>query len=258
MRLLLVLFLFVPFLVYAQGNDTVSAEVKEVWELIREHSFEKERKIVEKTKDELKPLIKKLCNAIEKDPFGFHNYWKSGHEKYIRSLKPSEQMNHPAKQYYELRSEIDKAYGQNFSAIIFMPFYVKITITKLDSIVTFYKHARKFLMNAITGRVDEVIRGEYFIKVGDTINILYSPEWFMEPGDWVRIKEGMTCFVPMCVYADNPNFYLTSFNDKIGLFPIINGNIEDENNSFGLGKITSWSQFKDNFTNKFTFRILGL
>lgn len=244
----LLLLLFVPFLIYAQDTDSVSTEVKEVWEILRKHSIEKNKRTVQRTKEELNLLAKKLYYANEKDPYGFQIHWDYMFREYNKTYKYGQPYTPPAHGLANLEAEIDSVYGLYYSAKCRIPFYLKVTIINRYSSVTYSYGNETERRPAITVRIDEVIKGKKYLKEGDTISMVYAMDWFHSSEEFRKIKAGREYFVPLCVYSETKYPFLTGYDgEAAAVFPIKNNIIEDRTNYYGFGKELSWSEFRREF-----------
>lgn len=248
----LLLLLFVPFLIYAQDTDSVSTEVKEVWEILRKHSIEKNKRTVQRTKEELNLLAKKLYYANEKDPYGFQSHLSLLSKEFMKTYKYGQPYTTPAGELFKLEAEIDSTYGYNYSAVSKIPFYLRITVLNRDSSVTYTYENNVRQRSAITARIEEVIKGKKHLKEGDTLNLVYSGEWFQSSQEWPKIRVGLEYFVALCVYPGIKYPFVTGYNlEEPAFFLIKNNIIQDPPNYFGFGKELSWSEFKRYFIEKY-------
>jgi hypothetical protein len=114
--------------------------------------------------------------------------------------------------------------------------------------------------------IDEVFKGKGYFKEKDTTTFYYFPMW--HPTLW-NFEIGETCLLPLQPLIDNNskevmvalvgwldgNWSDTGAIDSkdsasYGRFPIINNEIIDRMNSFGVGTKVNWEKFKSIINNE--------
>ncbi|MCU7497521.1 MAG: hypothetical protein ACM3UR_14685 [Bacteroidota bacterium] len=207
------------------------------------------------SKEELRDFARKYYLAKANDPIGYETYGYKLYQAWMDELKANGMKPtrvEPGTVTVLLLKQIGKLYSPQFSRMIDVPFFVcgKI-IAKEDTISTDTTLHITLRQTNLFIQVDEVIKGNKFFKVNDTLKIIYMDLWYsyvLNPAAYFTV--GKRFFFPLWyrLFADDSTYLLAMYyleEESPGGYPIENGRILIPEDYFGLGKDLSWPEFKE-------------
>jgi|GEM_PF-3025726 len=263
---LLMMLLFLQAFIYAQ-QDSVSKPVKDFWQLMNQFSTRyngKDNFVKNYSANEIDTLTKKYYIATSEDPIGFKlkiegEYY--GLDSLARNNKGLTISHIP--KIGLMKEIISSKYGKNFSEIISVPYYLKVTIIS-DSgsifegpINTRVKNNPHNIFRTSQGnllaKVEDVIKGKRFFKVGQNIIISYLTFWIAEGRKF--FQKGKTYFIPLKPWGLLQGYSKITIDilpdNNYAIYPVENGSISTPGNYFGFGETEDWNLFKQEFTKKY-------
>ncbi|MDR3594596.1 hypothetical protein, partial [Clostridium sp.] len=201
------------------------------------------------SKTELDSIIMKMYNAIADDPEGYENYITKRNIEHQDKVK-SKLMNstHPnfSVTLGFIERKIEEEYSRTFLRLIEIPYYLKVNIISRSMI----KHkspldGRTRDVVTITGKIEEIIKGNKKFKIGDIISFKYFNHLAdMRHGGF---EKGHSYFVPLdktnSDYTDLKGNYVLKFLDDNASYLIENNIINTEENYFMIADKTDWDNF---------------
>ncbi|MGE5351035.1 MAG: hypothetical protein ACM3P0_03070 [Acidobacteriota bacterium] len=207
------------------------------------------------SKEELHDFARKYYLAIANDPIGYEIYGNKLYQVWMEELKANGMKPtrvSPGALTLLLLKQVGELYSPQFSRMIEVPFFVcgKI-VAREDTISTDTTHHINLRQTNLYIQVDEVIKGNKFFKVNDTLIIIYMNLWYdysLNPTTYFTV--GRRFFFPLWyrLFADDSTYLLAMYyleEESPGGYLIENNRILIPEDYFGLGKDLSWPEFKD-------------
>lgn len=196
------------------------------------------------TDQQAKHIARMMYEAHAKDTKEIYGFIR----KRIDEKKLSKELSKPTPNLIVgmLVRKTEKLLTNNQKALIGDPWLLKITInSREDSIHTVEETGATLGLVNIHATVNDVIKGDIF-KNGDSIKFYYMNFWRNIP----EFINGETYLLFLSFKKPKNGTELiaftgtTNWGNHSAQLPIINGNVVDENNSWGYGKQLPYEQFK--------------
>ncbi len=246
---------------YAQ-QDSSSESVRKYWDKVNKIStyYVKGTGITKKISDVEIDSIKHLFyHAISDDPIGYRISKDNERDSLDNILKENHyNSNLIAPRVNSLKTIynfIKKKYGKNFFEILQCPYFLRVKLIR-DSLSKFIptdpKGFRTWQGNLIC-KVEDVIKGEKFFKIGQEITISYLVFWMSDSK--TPFKIGESYFMPLRPWGTNKVYKKLTLHffpdNNFATYPINNEIVSTPGNYFGIGETTDWETFKNNFIRKY-------
>lgn len=246
-----------------QGN--ISKTVNEYWETVDNYLLRYNSKndfTKNYSSSEIDTLTKKYYMAMGDDPIGY--YIKLGVENAKWDSIASK--NHrlpvelkPATKLFLMKKIISKKYGDSFTEIISTPYYLRVKIIGdsgsiyVGLINSKIKNNPDNIFRTSQGNliavVEDIVKGDKFFKVGETITISFLTFWIADGG--MFFEKGKTYFIPLRPWDSDNNYSKLTISilpDKnYAIYPIENGVVSTPRNYFKINDKTNWEDFKQAF-----------
>ncbi|HEX2869297.1 MAG TPA: hypothetical protein VHO03_19800 [Ignavibacteriales bacterium] len=207
------------------------------------------------SEEELRDFARKYYLVKANDPIGYEIYGDSLHNAWTEELKANGMKPtrvEPGTITILLLKQIEKLYSPQFSRMIDVPFFVCGKIVAREN--TFYTDTTLHITLRQTNlfiQVDEIIKGNRFFKVNDTLKVIYMDHWYafvLNPSTYFTV--GRRFFFPLWyrILSDENKYELAMYyleEESPGGYPIENDRILIPEDYFGLGKDLSWPEFKE-------------
>lgn len=208
--------------------------------------------------DEIIRIAEIFYRAIQDDPVGYNENLfmenRNWEEKVLAEGIEKHNLK-PAMKLKILQDEIGKKYGENFAEIISVPAFIRGTVISknISQYQTFDKRIKSKQTNIIVV-IEDVIKGNKFFSIGDTITISYLGAWFRDSKN-ILFQVGKTYLFLLAPWWDGHREYNGEItidflpDNNFGIYPIENDSVITERNYFGAGNTSSWLKFKEHFIN---------
>jgi len=180
MKYLLLLTLAFTTRLYTQGNQEYSPRVVEFMNILEEYAqnlnYLPQPDEFYLADEELNNLIKKMYVAIEEDPEGYYNYLAVRYQEYGRAYKEGKiNENKPSINNILglINQKIANKYSKKYHAIITTPYFLRVVIIENTPSVYITKEENYYDQITVTGKVEEIIKGENRFSDGETISFMY-------------------------------------------------------------------------------------
>ena len=243
---------FPQFYVDSSAIDSIMELMKIADETARQNYLEKGPKKVF-TSEEIEHIAKLIYKCHDENPVGFQKYLSEEHERWEKmftknDINPELARLQPSIKVFALRKTIAGKYGIPFAEVITTPVFMrcKYLSSRTDTL------KNNLIVKKYIGFViEDVLKGNKFFRVGDTISIKYSYPTQFEKGESYLIP--VTTWYPAANYNGEAsvsflqeNYYtVTDGGIPAKTFPIENEIIKNCE-YFGI-KDTSWVDFKKYF-----------
>lgn len=255
--------MFLSFSIRAQDTNKVSQDVIEFWKIMKKYQnmFEMNNLLIKKiNRKEANKIARLYYNAIANDPLGFNRFTLMKFKEWEKRRKAGSLTLHdikPGIKVRRLKEVISSYYGETFTKVISIPYYLRIKI--IDIKHEFYK-SKKLNMNfpkiVLSVEVQEVIKGSKMFKKGEKININILSNWINSKHEFFKIESNY--FVPIklwnCSNYIKKKFSLDFLNlNSDSIYPIDKKNVIKNISDFFLDKTKymNWDEFKEKFVKRF-------
>ncbi len=259
--IILMLFLGCKFL---WSQDTTNPN-NDFWKFVDNYRYDNnniktDANLTKQSNDiEVQRMMKSFYKARFDDPVAWDKELYLRHQKWVQRIKEGiarKKEMKPAIVVSKIKEKIDAKYGVNYSEIVSIPYYLKVKIIKIDDVVwkSKVKKNLKAKQSILTCQIEEKIKGNSLLEVGDEIKINYLKWWREECKQ--PLKVGKSYFIPVTYWwqYDEEEFPFTfkNFDDGYyGIYPVDKNEISVSRFFLGSEKKMSWKEFKKSFTKKY-------
>lgn len=264
---LIIVFMMVLFsktIIYAQ-QDSSSQSVSMYWSKVDQIStyYVKGAGITKKFSDEeIDSITHLFYHAINDDPIGYSISKDNERDSLDNILKEnhgnSDSIAPRVNSLTTIYDLIKKKYGKNFFEILQCPYFLRIKLIR-DSLSEYIPNTprsfRTWQGNLIC-KVEDVIKGEKFFKIGQEITISYLVFWMSEAK--IPFKIGESYFMPLRPWGYKDAYKKLTLHffpdNNCATYPINNEMVSTPGNYFSIGETTSWESFKNDFIKQFVLK----
>jgi len=247
--------------IYAQ-QDSASQSVSKYWNKVNQISttYVKGVGITKKFSDEeIDSLTYLFYHAIGDDPVDYNIANDSEREYENKILKENNySINSITPRVKSLRTIFDlikKKYGKNFFEILQCPYFLRVKLIRdsLSEYIPSTLRSFKTPQGNLICKVEDVIKGGKFFKIGQEIIVSYLVFWMSDSK--TTFKVGENYFMPLRPWGYKDSYKKLTLHffpdNNFDTYPINNEYISTPGNYFGIGVTTNWETFRNDFIKKY-------
>lgn len=257
----LISILFLSSCIVAQNSNKVSQSVIDFWNIIKnnENIFEMDHPLVNKfNTDEKKNIAKLYYRAIANDPLGFNKFNLIKFREWKKRRKAGSLTLHdikPGMKIKRLKEVISSYYGETFTKVISIPYYLNVKIISRKDSVYVSNNKFNFPWIILKVEVQEIIKGSGMFKKSEIIEVNILSNWMTGKHEFFKI--GSNYFMPI-KFWNFKNYVkkkyalaFISINDD-SIYPIDKNNVIRNICDFFFNKTNmNWDEFKQKFVKNY-------
>jgi len=263
-KFIIICLLFAPFILSQEKQEEIKESVKDFFDTVKNYTQDfnasnKEGllKTHKYSDEEIESLLYKYYKAKAEDPVGFYKYQENedavNKEHLEKSIGNELSL---AKKVGIIYKILSSKYGRPFVDIINVPYYLKVKILNIKQ-EKFESSIGLVPRTKMVVEIDEILKGEDRFRDKNIIEINFLNFWMRNTKQNFEInKEYFVGLIPWnCYNGDCGDIALQIFSDgNYGIYPIENNNIITKGNLFQFGEVSKWSNFRNQFEEKFIMK----
>ena len=260
MKKILLLLLTLITVIFPQ-EQKISNHVKNFFKIADENSSSYVKKVgltKKFTDTEIDTITKKYYDAISDDPKGFLLYLFQEDKKWQQEIKNNNYEIKSLKPAFKLAliiKQISKKYGEKFTKIISVPYYLIVNIKSINH--TEYNSPShpelKTSQVDLIVTIEEVIKGDKYFFKGQDITVSYLAYWRQNATKTFKI--GNSYLVPIKVWGSNDNFSKLALqilpDNNYALYPVEDDIVKVPGDYLQLGNNINLQTIRKSFRKKY-------
>jgi len=195
--------------------------------------------------EEIRKISQDYYNCVLHDPRGYKAFIQN------RTIENSR----PAPILFQLRQKIGNYFSYTYADLLTIPYLLRVKI--IDTLKTNYDmkessiKAKKIQMICM---IEDVIKGDEYFNISDTITISYLNSWFLCISTIKYFQVDKSYLIPVNTWYDNKSndYCFEQTGDMCSIYPIESDTISIPSDYFDIGEKISWKDFKKQMLSYYT------